>query len=440
MTRAKRLRSKILLFCLLAMPSLAFGDLKELDTDTSLRAVYFVPDAGTNLVTVAMVVVAGEVDVVGPEGLSHYLEHLMFWHADNVNGQAIHARDGNAWVNGIVSSYYNRAELSELEDMVEFSARLLTPPELARAFMLRERNVVNREYDLRVLENPDERVLTDMRRQLYDNHPISRSVIGTPESINSLTIQQAMGFHKEYYHSANAILIISGDLDEQTVKKLVNSRFARPVTGDALPHRQEWRQNKISAQIDVVNTYVEPQAKSTRVLYSSLSDWVNENDDEQQGAYTIEFARRLLESALPGSLAKPLRLDEFIVSGYELNMFKLLSDQVELLIFAWPDDGITLEVASESLSAALSQIGENGVTRKSFDRIKKRWLQTATREDANARAILFRAWHQISYGLEPNTHADHLQRIESVSLTDLNSLFSSLGQPQRKVVGLVKGE
>lgn len=434
------IRIRLLLLFFLAVPTLASADFKQLDTNTPLRAVYFIPDDGSDLVTVAMVVVAGEVDVVGPEGLSHYLEHLMFWHADNVKGQAIHARDGNAWVNGIVSTYYNRAEASELEDMIEFSRRLLTPPELAKAFMLRERNVVNREYDLRVLENPDERVLTDMRRQLYDNHPISRSVIGTPESINALTIQQAMTFHKEYYHPENAILLISGNVKEKTLKKLINSRFSNAASEDVLVHRQEWRDSKISPELDTVKTYVEPQAKSERLIYASLSDWANENGDNQQGAYTIEFARRLLGSALPGSLAKPLRLDEFIVSGYELDVFTLLSDQVELLVFAWPDKGITLEFASESLAEALSQLGADGVPKKSFDRIKKRWLQTARREDANPQAFLSRAWYQISLGLTPNSYADHLQRIESVTLTDLKALFSALGAPQRKVVGLVAGE
>ena len=92
--------ASIVLFLLLFTPALSYADVFKLDTDTPLRGVYFIPDSDAELVTVAMVIMAGEVNARGPEGLSHYLEHLVFWHADDVKGEPIHARDGNAWVNG----------------------------------------------------------------------------------------------------------------------------------------------------------------------------------------------------------------------------------------------------------------------------------------------------------------------------------------------------
>jgi predicted Zn-dependent peptidase len=401
------------------------------------------PDNDTELLTVVMMVLAGEVDFDGPEGLSHYLEHLMFWHADNVKGESIHSRDGNAWVNGLVTSYYNRGELSDLPDMIEFARRLLTPPELHPRFMREERDVVTREYDLRVSENPDYRVLTDLRKQLYDNHPVSRSVIGTPKSIGSLTIKHALDFHKQYYLPANAILIVKGNADEKQISELINSRFSslpssKPSPSN--PHAQTWRTASIEGQLNHVGEFAEKQAKSSRLVYTSLSTWSNEKDDDTQGLYSVQFVRQLLESALPGSLAKPLRLDNFIISQYELDIFKLLDKQVELNILAWPDDGISLDNATQSLADALTQLGEDGVPKKSFERIKKRWLQTAQRRGGDADELLWRTWFHLMLGLQPNSQADHIQRIESITLTDINSLLASLGKPQRKVVGLIKGQ
>lgn len=437
-----RITAKIVLFVLMCTPSWALGDVSRLDTQTPLRAVYLVPDNDTELITVAILILAGEVDFDGPEGLSHYLEHLMFWHADNVRGEPIHARDGNAWVNGIVTTYYNRAEASELPEMIEFAKRILIPPELDTAYMLEERDVVIREYDLRVSENPDSRVLTDLRKQLYDNHPVSRSVIGTPESIGSLTIQHALDFHQQYYHPANAVLIVSGNVTEAQISELLNARFAvlPPSTLPAsLPHTQAWRQMNVSGTLDRVNEYSEKQAKSSRVSYVSLSDWSTEGD-ELQDQYTLQFTQRLLQSALPGSIAKPLRLDNFIISGYNLDIIKQLDEQVELNILAWPDDGISLEKAKESLVAALLQQGIDGIPAKSFERIKKRWLQTARREGGDVQTLLWRSWSHLSLGLAPNSPAEHLLRIESITQSDVNSLLSAFGKPQRKVVGLIKAE
>lgn len=434
--------ARIVLFLLLLTPALSYGDILKLDTDTSLRAVYLIPDDDAELVTVAMVIMAGEVNARGPEGLSHYLEHLVFWHADNVKGEPIHARDGNAWVNGLVTSYYNRGEISELDDMVEFARRVLTPPELARNFMLGERDVVNREYDLRVSENPDWRVLTDLHKGLYADHPASRSVIGSRESIGALSILQAFNFHQSFYHGTNSVLIIKGNVSEKQIVNLVNSRFSSLPGSEELidtSNTQAWRQSTVSGSLDEVKDYREKQAASERVIYTSLSNWTSEQDS-LQGLYTLIFARKLLESALPGSLAKPLRLDNFIISRYDIGINRIIDEQIELNIFAVPDDGISLETANLSLSDALAQLGAEGVPQKSFDRIKKRWLQTAKREASDLETLLWRTWWHISSGVEPNDNLDHLQRIESVNLSDLNSLMAALGKPQRKNVGLIKGE
>jgi len=301
LTPKMQLTKAIVPLVLLCISSLAFGDITKLDIQTPLKAVYLLPDNDTELVTVAMVVLAGEVDFKGPEGLSHYLEHLMFWHADNVKGEAIHARDGNAWVNGLITTFYNRGENSELPDMIEFSRRILLPPELKPSFMLGERDVVIREYDLRISENPNSRVLTDIRRELYDNHPVSRSVIGTPKSIGSLTIKHAIDFHKQYYLPANSILIVSGNVTEKQIRELVNSRFSEFSAPPAFaPHTQAWRTANVSGSLNQINEYVEKQAKSSRLIYSSLSNWSNDTGDTLQERYTLQFVQRLFESVLPG--------------------------------------------------------------------------------------------------------------------------------------------
>ncbi len=435
--RPMRISAKIVLLAFLCLPTWALGDLTKIETQTPLRAVYVLPDSDAELITVSMVILAGEVDFDGPEGLSHYLEHLMFWHADKLNSDTMHARGGNAWVNGIVTAYYNSGEASELEDMFEFASRILTPPTLAPTFMLDERKVVTREYDLRVSENPDWRVLMDMRKQLYDNHPLSRSVIGTPESIMSLTLDQARAFHSQFYHASNAVLLVSGNVSEAQIKKLANARFASLDTSPE--HTQSWRQVVIEGALDETQHYREKQAKSDRLLYSSLQKWTGLSDDIQE-EYTRELVQRLFDSALPGSLAKPLRLDNFVISEYQVGLNKILDDQIELIIFAKPDAGVSLETAAKKIDEALLLQGEQGIPLLSFERLKKRWLQTVKRESSYEQDHLWRAWRFLSLGLEPNSGTDHYKRIEAISKADVDALLAALGAPQRKITGFIKGE
>jgi len=432
-----RIFFRLPLLILLCFPSWTAADLVEVNTQTPLRAVYIYPDSNTDLVTVGMVILAGEVDFDGPQGLSHYLEHLMFWHADSLGKETIHSRGGNAWVNGIITTYYNTGEVTDLEDMLTFTERLLTPPTLETAFMLEERKVVNREYDLRVAENPDRRALIDIRKQLYNNHPASRSVIGTPGSIMSLTIEQARAFHGDFYHAANAVLFVSGNVNTAQIREQVNTRFSD--LPDIEEHSQAWRQVTITGSLDETQLYSERQAKSDRLVYVSLSDWPGQGD-KLQDEYTQQFTTRLLLSALPGSLAKPLRLDNFIVSSYDLDIIKILDEQVEMIVFAKPDDDITLDTVSLSLRQVLAEQGADGIPEKSLERIRKRWLQTARRESGDPQTALWRTLRMLSLGLSPNTEADHLRRIEAVSKEDVDSLLATLGKPKRRISGHIKAE
>lgn len=413
------------------------GQLIELDIDTPLRTVYFLPNSRATEAVVGLTILAGEVDFTGPEGLSHYLEHLMFWHADKVNDQDLHARGGNAWVNGIVSSYYNSGSNDELGDLFEFTRRLFSLPTLDKKFMLDERKVVAREYDLRVSENPDWRIFTKLRRELYQDHPLSRSVIGTPRTIMSLTIGHAHKFHQEYYHPANAVLFVTGNMSKDTVEDWVRQKFSELPEGPA--HQQQWRSADIAGSLNVTNTYEDSQVNHERLAMATLARWSGERG-RLQDVYTVQMLQTILQSALPGSLAKPLRLDNFVVRGYELSIHQILTDKVEFFLWASPDEGVTLEDAAQKTKAALVQLAESGIPEKTIERVRKRWLQTEKRLGKKSGHTVGRSFYHLSLGIQPNNVDDHLDRIAAVSKQDIDTLLHALARPERQVTGLITGE
>ncbi len=412
------------------------GQLIELTIASPFHRVYFLPDSRLNEVQVGVVILAGEVDFDGPEGLSHYLEHLMFWHADKVDDQALHARGGNAWVNGIITNYYNSGSESDLDDLFEFARRLFTQPALDNRFMLDERKVVSREYDLRVSESPEWRVFTELRRDLYNHHPVARSVIGTPKSIMSLTIDDAREFHSQYYQPANAVLLVTGNVAKDVVLKKIQNTFSDLPAG--VLHEQQWRNAFVPGSLRQTEIHADRQVNHDRLGITSLTRWSG-SGDRTQDVYTAQLLQNILQSALPGSLAKPLRIDNFIVRQYELNIFKLLAEQVEMQFWASPDAGVTTERAAAEVEAALLSLAEAGVPVKTLERTRKRWLQTEKRLSKNAGSTLFRAYQHLSLGIAPNNVDDHLQRIARISEEDVNTLLRALAKPDRRVTGYITG-
>ena len=420
---------------LVQTPHTASAALLEIDTDTGFRSVYLSQNHSVSTVTVALVVLAGEVDANGPEGLSHYVEHLMFWHADNAGGQTLHARGGNAWVNGIVTSYINQSEKNDLPVMLEFIARLYSPPDLEQEFMIRERSVVAREYDLRVSENPDWRAHTEIRRDLYNRHPVSRSVIGTPESIHSLSVESAVDYHRQYYHPENSVLFISGDLTVQEAANAVNENLQQLKSGNS--YAAEWRDAEITGNLDKTTEFIDEQVNYNRLIYMSLSH-IPKRMDDVKSWYALYMLNNIIDSALDGGMARPLRMENFILRSFSIEMQSALNGTFEFVMQALPDRGVDLTQATKAIEETLQEIAVKGIPGSTLERIRKRMLQTEQRNTDNNFSNYFRMARQLSAGIRPVTSQAHISFIEAVSVSEVNQLLNVLASPTRRSIAHIK--
>ncbi|GAN31863.1 MAG: putative peptidase [Candidatus Brocadia sinica] len=76
-------------------------------------------------------------------------------------------------------------------------------------------------------DNPTQIAHREFRRILYDSkHPYSRKIDGTLESIEKITRDDMVAFHKKFFHPNNIILGISGDFNKEEIIKKLDAVFA----------------------------------------------------------------------------------------------------------------------------------------------------------------------------------------------------------------------
>ncbi len=76
-------------------------------------------------------------------------------------------------------------------------------------------------------DNPTQISHREFRKILYDKkHPYSRKVEGTLESIERITRDDIVAFHKKFFHPNNIILGISGDFNKEEIIKKIKTVFA----------------------------------------------------------------------------------------------------------------------------------------------------------------------------------------------------------------------
>jgi zinc protease len=89
--------------------------------------------------------------------------------------------------------------------------------------VLTERDVILEERRSRVENNPSAILDEQMGAALYLAHPYRIPVIGWEHEMAKLSRDDAITFYKRFYAPNNAILIVTGDVTSEEVRKLAEA-------------------------------------------------------------------------------------------------------------------------------------------------------------------------------------------------------------------------
>lgn len=163
-------------------------------------------------------------------GMSHFLEHMMFKgtekrpvgyidrEIESVGGEtnAATSKDFTHYYVTVASEYVTTG-LDVLADVMMNST--LDPGELER-----ERQVILEEYR-RKQDSPFGYLYDLLSETAYRVSPYRQSVLGTSETISSITRTQMMDYYRRYYTPDNMVLVVVGDVETKTILPQINRYF-----------------------------------------------------------------------------------------------------------------------------------------------------------------------------------------------------------------------
>lgn len=163
-------------------------------------------------------------------GIAHLVEHLMF--QGELDGQPVftHLEDAATYFNATTSfdatTYVVRGPVGMLEKLLAIEAMRIEERcrGVSESAFVRERQVVTSELEQR---DQASAVYAAIHDGLYPvGHPYRRVVGGDRESVAAISREQACAFADRYYAPNNAVLVVSGPLEEVALDRA----FARMDT------------------------------------------------------------------------------------------------------------------------------------------------------------------------------------------------------------------
>ncbi len=197
----------------------------------SKKVAYFV----TNYGSVHTAFTLDGVRYETPAGVAHYLEHKMFDlpGRDVTEEFAALGASPNAFTSYGQTAYYFTCT-EQFEAALKLLLEFVSTPWFTEESVEKERGIIAQEI-LMYADSADSQVMEDMNRCLYHHHPIRVPIAGTVESIQAITPQTLYDCHRAFYHPANMVLCVMGDVDPEAVAALAEEVLPREKQSVAVP-------------------------------------------------------------------------------------------------------------------------------------------------------------------------------------------------------------
>ena len=215
-----------LFFC--AAQSVSF---EEYDLDNGLHVILHQDNNAPVVTTSVMYHVGAKDENPDRTGFAHFFEHLLFEGTKNIeNGAWFSIVTENGGTNNANTTddrtyYYEVFPSNNLELGLWMESERMLHPIIEQGGVDTQNEVVKEEKRLRVDNQPYGKFLENVKKNLFSKHPYRWTTIGEMEHLDAATLDEFLAFNKKFYVPNNAVLVVAGDIDISSTKKMVEDYF-----------------------------------------------------------------------------------------------------------------------------------------------------------------------------------------------------------------------
>ncbi len=428
-----------------AQPLLSLGawaidiDVSEFKLANGMQVVV-IPDHRAPVVTHMVWYKVGAADEVPPKsGLAHFLEHLMF------KGTKIHPAgefdrlldinggDGNAFTTQDYTAYFQRIAADRLPLVMELEADRMQNLVLTDENVIPELEVVREERRQRTENDPSALLGEQLDAAMYTAHPYGKPIIGWMSEVAKLTRQDALDFYKAHYTPANAILVVAGDADPETVKQLAEKYYGslsntfKPEKRERTPEPEPTAARRL--------TMMDARVSAPMFQRAYLGPSIASAGARQ--VYALEMLAEILGDGTQSRLYASLVVDQKIAayagawySGDNL-------DSGKFGVYAAPNPGQDVTKVEAGVDVILADVLKNGVTEAELTRVKAKAEaeQIYALDDQGQLARM--AGIGLATGLSVDTIFDRKNEMAQVTTADIKAAAAEVIDARRSVTGVL---
>lgn len=296
-------------------------------------------------------------------GISHFLEHMCFKGTDKKSGKEIATffdelgAETNAFTSKELTGYYVKSIHKFWKKSLGMVADIYIHSTFPESEIEKEKGVIIGEiamYD----DMPMHQVYDIFDDLVFGDEPAGMSVLGTKETVQALTYDDFIDYHKKHYVASGTAIVVAGDITHSELVKEVSEKFKTiSVSKKHLKKKTKISQQKSQLSLKYKET------DQTHIVLGYLSEKRGHKD-----TIILNTIAGLLAGGMSSRLFERLRED--LGLGYYVGARNKPQDDIGTFEINCGVDSARVEEALKEIQSQIKRFLNEEVTEKELKKVK----------------------------------------------------------------------
>lgn len=367
----------------------------------------------SGLLSVTMGIIVGTgacVETDEEDGISHFIEHMMFKgtkkrNAFNISDEmdAIGAQV-NAFTGKDITCYYAKSTSDHAAEAFEILSDIFLNSTFPADEMKREKGVIIEEISMNE-DTPDDLCLDLLSKAFFGEKNYGRNILGPRKNVRGFKKADILSYMGERYTADNIVISMAGNISIEEAQGLVEKYFSSVLRGNGTQRTVEVRlQSKnLSKKKDIEQVHIGIAYPSMK-RYEPLAD-----------------ATMIVNAVLGGSMSSRLFQEVREKRGLAYTVYSYLTsykDTGSLVVYAGVNSDNYLQ-SVEAIDACINDIRNKNITEYEFRRGKEQLLasQIFAQESTSSQMLLY--GKELIYSGNIYNFEERVKKINAVTYQDV---------------------
>lgn len=352
------------------------------------------------------------------QGIAHFLEHMFFKGTAKRPGAMIaHEVESfggeiNAFTSFDYTCYYINTPNNYLAQTVEILMDMVSNPTFKEEELIPEREVVFEEYR-RSVDNPSQYNFSQIQKNCFQNK-YQHQILGTEKTIKSFSREQLISFRNNYYNLKNAMLVVAGDLENQSQIENIINKYKLP---DGPQSHFPKFELKTKATI---------KAHQKDVRQTSITFTIKAPDYNDEFVTYEDLALNCLAYGEMSPLHKHLVTETSIASAVSSSTMYFNHGGIHFLKVVFPEENFSKVLSG--IKKVVKDILKEKVSEKDINRLKSQYVASKIYEKESLESFAFSLGHGFAQNGNIHCEDEFIQKIKKTYSVNVNNALVDILQ------------